>query len=171
MKVELDSLIAQHAQSEESQQAQELIAYMYVEFPEIKEAAQAQEAEVIYTYPDSVQEHYLLIALHAEEDVNMVNFNLLNYNLDNFNQYDLTIQRVQLEDSYNMLVVQTFINADGASRYLEVLEEDLGEIMGDIPAGRYRFMTIGSDNFEVLVEEKQHHPYYLFYQKHYLGQE
>jgi len=65
--------------------------------------------------------------------VNQVNFNLLNYNLDNFNQYDLTIQRVELDDSYNMLAVKTFINADGAMRYLEVLEENRNEILGDIP--------------------------------------
>jgi tetratricopeptide (TPR) repeat protein len=171
MKVELDSLIAQHAESEESLQAQEIIAYMFVEFPEIKEAAQAQEAEVIYTYSDSVQEHYVLIALHTEEDVNQVNFNLLNYNLDNYNQYDLSLQRVNLEDSYNMLAVKTFINADGANRYLEVLKENLGEILGDIAPGRYRLMIIGMKNFDVLVAEQQHNPYYLFYQKYYLEQE
>jgi hypothetical protein len=171
MKVELDSLIAQHAEAEESEQAREIIAYMFVEFPEIKEAAQAQEAEVIYAMPDSVQEHYLLIALHTEEDVNQVNFNLLNYNLDNYNQYDLTIQRVDLEDSYNMLAVKAFINADGAERYQESLEENLEEILGDIPTSRYSIMTIGFENFEVLVAEKEHIPYYLFYQKYYLGQE
>lgn len=171
MKVELDSLIAQHAQSEESLQAQEIIEYMFVEFPEIKEASQAQEAEVIYTMSDSVQEYYFLIALPSEEDVNQVNFNLLNYNLDNFNQYDLNIQRVELEDSYNMLAVSTFINADGANRYLEAIEGAREEILGEIPANRYKFMIISQENFDVLVSEKEYNPYYLFYLNHYLNQE
>ncbi|MEN8201210.1 MAG: tetratricopeptide repeat protein [Bacteroidota bacterium] len=171
MKVELDSLIAQHAQSEESLQAREIIAYMFVEFPEIEEAAQAQEAEVIYTMSDSVQEHYFLIALHSDEDVNQVNFNLLNYNLDNYNQYDLTIERVGLDDSYNMLAVKTFISADGTMRYLEAMEENRDVILEDIPGTKYDFMIITLDNFDVLVSEKEYKPYKLFYQKYYLEQE
>jgi len=171
MKVELDSLIAQHAQTEESLQAQEIIAYMYVEFPEIKEAAQAQEAEAIYIMSDSVQEHYFLIALHSAEDVNQVNFNLLNYNLDNFNQYDLSIDRVGLDDSYNMLSVKTFIDAEGANRYKEVIEENLLAILGDIPGSQYRLMIITLGNYEVLVSEKEYNPYYLFYLNHYINQE
>jgi len=171
MKVELDSLIAQHPSSEESLQAQEIVAYMYVEFPEIKEAAQAQEAEVIYTASDSVQEHYFLIALNSAEDVNQVNFNLLNYNLDNYNQYDLTIERVELDDSYNMLAVKIFISAEGAMRYQEDIEENKEMILGDISGSQYRFMIITLGNFDVLVSEKKHNPYYLFYLKYYLNQE
>ena len=50
--------------------------------------------------------------------MNQVSFDLLNYNLDNFNQYDLNIEQLRLTDGYNMLVVKTFNNAEGASRYL-----------------------------------------------------
>jgi len=86
MKTELDSLVAQHPGTEESLQAQELIDYMYETFPVIKEAAQAAEAEVLYTSVDSLQEHFFLLALRTAEDVNQVSFDLLNYNLDHFNQ-------------------------------------------------------------------------------------
>ncbi len=171
MKVELDSLIAQHPSTEESQQAQEIVDYMYIEFPEIMEADQAQEAEVIYAAPDSVQEHYFLIALHSSESVNQLNFDLLNYNLDNFNQYDLTIDRVELTDSYSMIAVKTFINSEGAKRYREVIEANKVEIFGEIPESKYRMMIISSENFGVLFSEKEFNPYYLFYQKHYQNQE
>ena len=36
---------------------------------------------------------------------------------------------------------------------------------------KYRIMIISRDNFEVLSEQKEVTPYYLFYQKHYLEQE
>ena len=167
MKVELDSLISQHPGVEESTVAQELIDYMYVEFPEIKEADQAKEAEVIYSNYDPEQEHYLLIALNSSVDVNQVSFDLLNYNLDNFNQYDLNIERVDLTDSYNMLAVKIFTNSEGASRYLQVIEENRGEILTGIESSQYRMMIISLDNFVILSEQKVNNPYYLFYLKHY----
>jgi len=171
MKVEFDSLIAQHPLAEESIQAQEIIDYMYVEFPEIKEAEQAKEAEVIYSGYDLEQEHHFLIALHSSENANQVSFDLLNYNLDHFNQYDLNIERIELTDSYNILVVKTFTNAEGAVRYQEVIQENQDEILVGIEASKYRMMVISLDNFAILSEEKVFNPYFLFYQKHYLIQE
>ncbi|MCK4745848.1 MAG: tetratricopeptide repeat protein, partial [Bacteroidales bacterium] len=171
MKVNLDSLLAQHPGTDESTQAQEIIDYMYVEFPEIKEADQAKEAEVIYAMYDPDQAHQFLIALHSSENVNQVSFDLLNYNLDNFNQYDLSIERLDLSDGYYMLVVQTFNNAEGAARYLDVIRENSTVILNGIPETNFRMMVISLDNFATLAQQQAHNPYYLFYLKHYLNQE
>jgi len=171
MKVALDSLIAQHPGTEESEQAQEIVDYMYVEFPEIKEAAQAAEAEAVYVAVDSTQEHYFLLALRSDENENQVSFNLLNYNLDHFNQYNLEVDELGLTDSYNLIYVSLFNNAEGAGRYQQVIEENLQEIMGGISPTKFRMMIISTENFGILSEEKEFNPYYLFYLKHYLGQE
>jgi len=171
MKTELDSLIAQHPSTEESNLAQEIIDYMYVAFPVIKEADQAREAEEIYTVFDLEQEHHFLIALLPGENVNQVSFDLLNYNLDHFNQYDLNIENVEMENSNNLLIVSTFTNAEGAERYLQVIEENHVEILADIPSSQYRMMIISLDNYEILLEQKAYVPYYLFYKKHYLNEE
>ena len=171
MKTGLDSLIAQHPGTEESEHALEMVAYMYMEFPEIKEAAQAAEAEAVYAAVDTMEEHYFLLALRADENVNQVSFNLLNYNLDNFNQYNLEVGEMTLEDAYNLLSVKVFNNAEGASRYQEVIRQNSQEILGDILPSKYRFMIISTSNFEILSREKEFKPYYLYYLKHYLGQE
>jgi TolA-binding protein len=171
MKIELDSLIAQHPATAESTQAQEIIDFMYVEFPEIKEAAQAQEAEEIYTEFDPAQEHHFLLALQSSEDVNQVSFDLLNYNLDHFNQYDLSIEQIQMTDSYHLLVVKTFTNEDAARRYLQVIGENSDQILEGISSSLYHLMIISADNFVTLADKKVQNPYYLFYRKHYLNQE
>jgi tetratricopeptide (TPR) repeat protein len=171
MKVALDSLIAQHPSTEESLQAQEIVDYMYLEFPEIQEADQAAEAEEVYAVIDSTQEHYFLLALRSDENVNQVSFNLLNYNLDNFNQYNLDVGEADLTDSYQLLVVKLFNNAEGADRYLQVIETNLQEIMEGIPPTKFKMMIISAENYNILLEEKEHNPYYLFYLKHYLNQE
>ena len=171
MKVELDSLIAQHPGTEESQQAQEIIDYMFVAFPVIKEAEEAKVGEEIYTEFDPDQEHYFLITMPAGENINRVSFDLLNYNLDYFNQYDLQIERLDLTDGYNMLVVKTFNNAEGASRYMQVIRDNSSQILAGIDESNYRMMIISLDNYAILVEQKVHNPYYLFYLKHYQNKE
>ena len=171
MKVALDTLIAQYPSSEEGLQAQEIIDYMFLEFPEIKEADQAAEAEIIYTALDSTQEHFFLLAIHVSQNVNQVSFDLLNHNLDHFNQYDLSIDQMEMLDSYNTLVVKLFNNAEGASRYLRDIEENRDTVLQEIPPSLYRMMIISEANFVTLTERKELTPYYLFYQKHYLKQE
>ncbi len=144
---------------------------MYVAFPVIKEADEAKEAEVIYTDYDPDQEHYFLLAMQAGENINQVSFDLLNYNLDNFLEYDLSVERLELNDGYQMIVVQIFTNAEGAGRYLDVIRENSSQIVVGVPETNYRMMIISLDNFAVLSVEKVHNPYYLFYLNHYLNQE
>ncbi len=168
MKVALDTLILRYPATEESIQAQEIIAYMYVEFPEIMEADLAADAEMVYTAIDSTQEHYFILAIHSSQNVNQVSFDLLNYNLDNYNQYDLSIDQIDMLDSYHSLVVSRFNNAEGASRYLQDILLNGESVLGQLERSQYRIMIISGDNFEVLSERKELVPYYLFYQKHYL---
>ncbi len=171
MKTEFDSLISKHPGTEESLQAQEIIDYMYVAFPVIKEADEARVAEEIYSIYDPGQEHYFLLALQTGENVNQVSFDLLNYNLDNFNAYNLEIERLELKDGYHMIVVQAFTNAEGASRYLELIRENRSQILAGVSDSNFRMMIISSDNYATLSGEKVQNPYYLFYLKHYLNQE
>ncbi len=171
MKTELDSLISQHPGTEESIQAQEIIDYMYVAFPVIKQADEARVAEEIYSDFDPDQEHYFLLALQSGENVNQVSFDLLNYNLDNFNEYNLEIERLELTDGFYMLVVQLFTNADGAGRYMEVIRAKGSQILSGVQESNYRMMIISKDNYATLSREKVQNPYYLFYLKHYLNQE
>ena len=170
MKVALDTLISQYPTSEEGLQAQEIIDHMFMEFPEIKEADQAAEADLLYTAVDSTQEHYFLLAVHATQNVNQVSFDLLNHNLDNFNQYDLSIDLLEMTDSYNVLVVKLFNNAEGATRYLRDIQENRETILAELSPSQYRMMIISLDNFGTLSERKELTPYYLFYLKHYLNQ-
>jgi len=171
MKSALDSLIVWYPTSEESLQAREIIEYMYVEFPEIRDADLAAGAEEVYTAIDSTREHYFILAVHSSQNVNQVSFDLLNYNLDNYNQYDLSIDQVDMLDSYHALVVGRFNNAEAASRYLRDILENRESILSQIDGSQYRTMIISGDNFDILSDRKELIPYYLFYQQHYLMRE
>lgn len=166
MKEELDTLIAKFPETEIAQEAQEIIDYMYVAFPEVKEADQVKEAEELYTY-DSTAPHKFLLALEKSENLNLVNFNLLNYNLDNFNEYDLEIELEELDVDYNLLVVGEFSDREGVQRYTERVRTDIFEIMGEIPQESYEVVIISSDNYRKLLEVKEVKPYLLFFRQNY----
>ena len=167
MKSELDSLIASHPGTEESVQAKEIIDYMYVAFPVIKEADEVKVAEVIYRFePDS--RHYLCLALNKSENINQVNFDLLNYNLDNFNQYSLVIEKVDFNPRENLLIVRAFNSKSGAERYRDNVIANLDQITKEIPETNYNIFLITKDNYETMIKEKTLNPYILFYNKYYL---
>mgnify|MGYP001819179263 CR=1 FL=1 len=171
MKVALDTLIAQYPETEEGLQAQEIVDYMYVEFPEILQADQAAEGAMIYTDVDSAQEHFFILAVHTSQNVNQVNFDLLNHNLDHYNQYDLSLVQLEFSDSYNILVVSPFNNAEGASRYLQDIDRNRDVILKEMDPTQSRMMIISKENYGTLSESKEIIPYYLFYQNRYLIQE
>lgn len=166
MKTALDSIVAWYPNTEIADEAQEIIEYMYVAFPVIKEADQAREAGQLYNF-NSNATHRFMLALKKSENLNLVNFNVLNYNLDNFNNYDLKIELKQLKVAYNLLTVSGFSTYEGVTRYAARIRTDIGEVMGEIPAGNYEVLTISEENYNKLLEDQQFIPYLLFYKQNY----
>ncbi|MEZ5069478.1 MAG: tetratricopeptide repeat protein [Bacteroidales bacterium] len=167
LKAGLDSLIARYPDTEEGIQATETVAYLYMEFPEIQQAEQEQRAEELYTSFDPSQEHYFLLVLLKQANVNQVSFDLLNYNLDHFNQYNLEIDRLTLEDASQVLVVKLFNNARTATRYLDAIRGAGDQVVKNLEPSLYRMMVISRDNLEILSRDKHQEPYFLFYQNQY----
>ncbi len=166
LKTELDSILAWYPGTEIAKEAQDMIDYMYVAFPVIKEADQVKEAVNLYTYtPES--NHRFLLALMKSEDLNQANFNLLNYNLDNFNTYDLKIELKQLNVDYNILVVGGFTNNEGVERYAERVKNDIVDIVGEMSSDFYALSLISEENYAKLLEVKEFKPYLLFYRQNY----
>lgn len=168
MKTELDSIVAWYPGTELAAEAKEIIDYMYVTFPEVKEADQAREAVELYTYdPDA--EQLFLLAVKKGRNLNLVNFNLLNYNLDNFNAYDLVIELKNLGVDYNLLHVKGFADNQGVRRYADRVREDISQIMGEIPGEDYEVVLISRENYKKLLEAKEFKPYLLFYRQNYVN--
>lgn len=167
MKAELDSILANYPGTPVAAEAKEIIDYMYVAFPVIKEADQVKEATQIYNL-DLEANHYFLLALKRNQNLNLVNFNLLNFNLDNFNSYDLEIVLQRLETDYNLLVVKGFNDIEGVRRYAEKVETSIQDIMGEISPEAYELVLISDKNLATLIREKKVVPYLLFYRQNYM---
>jgi tetratricopeptide (TPR) repeat protein len=166
MKAELDSVVAMYPGTSLASEAQQVIDYMYVAFPVIREADQIREAKELYFYdPDA--DHRFALALKKSENLNLVNFNLLNYNLDHFNEYDLKIELKTPGVDYNLLVVDGFTGYEGVARYTARVRSEIIEIMGEIPPDAYDVVMISDENYKKLLEAKEVEPYLLFYKNNY----
>lgn len=166
MKTELDSIVALYPGTEIANEAQQVIDYMYVAFPVIKEADQIRTAVQLYSYdPDA--DHRFALALKKSENLNLVNFNLLNYNLDHFNEYDLKIEIKKPGVDYNLLVVDGFSDYEGVARYTDRVRNEIIEIMGEIPPEAYEVVMISDENYKKLLDVKEVEPYLLFYKNNY----
>jgi len=166
MKTELDSLIAWYPGTDIAAEAQEVIDYMYVAFPVIRQTDQVKEAEEIYLYEPG-KKHFFAIALKKDQDVNQVNFNLINYNLDNFPNYDLTTEMKGIDAEYNLIIVRGLADLDAVNRYATRVREDYSVVLGEIPVSGYTICTISEMNLTTLTSRKEMVPYLLFYSKHY----
>jgi tetratricopeptide (TPR) repeat protein len=166
MKTELDSVVAWYPGTEIAAEVQEIIDYLYVTFPEFKEADQEREAVQLYTYQPEA-DHRFLLAVRKSENLNLINFNLLNFNLDYFNAYDLKIGMHQQLTDYNLLTVTGFAGFEGVSRYAARIREDIVEVMGEIPGEAYEVVLISDENYATLLEAKEFVPYLLFYRQNY----
>ena len=166
LKTELDTIVARFPGTEIAMEAKDIIDYMYVAFPVIKEADQVKEAVQLYTFTPT-SPHKFMIALKKSENLNLVNFNLLNYNLDNFNNYDLQIELKKPGVDYNLLVISSFTDTEGLKRYMERVKADASEIMGEIPADAYSIVRISNENYTKLLTAKEVTPYLLFYKQNY----
>ncbi|PID93369.1 MAG: hypothetical protein CSA96_00060 [Bacteroidetes bacterium] len=171
LKQALDTLLVRFPDSEEALAAQEMIEYMYMEFPEIREADQVAEAEALYVDYDPEQPHYFLLALPASANANRASFELLNFNLDRYNPYNLELDKFLADAGQPVIVVKLFNNADGAMRYLASIREQAALIVSDAPPEAIQMMVISRDNLEILNKEKLIQPYYLFFRDHYLTQD
>lgn len=166
LKTELDTIVARFPDTEIAMEAKDIIDYMYVAFPVIKEADQVKEAVQLYTFAPNAP-HKFMIALKKSENLNLLNFNLLNYNLDNFNNYDLQIELQKPGVDYNLLVISSFTDLEGLKRYMQRVKEDASEIMGEIPSDAYSIVRISNENYSKLLKAKEVTPYLLFYRQNY----
>jgi len=166
MKKELDTLIAQYPNAEVTPLAKEMVSYMYEAFPVIKEKEQEEQAKDLYLV-DPNATHFFMIALKKSEDMNQVSFNLLNFNLDNFNNYDLQIDKLSLNNDYNLIIVKTFTNFQGARRYGEQVSRNQIDITGELPASSFIMLPISISNYTQLLKNKDLKPYRIFYENNF----
>jgi len=153
--------------SEETETANEIIAFLERTLPVLKEEEEIVEAQEIYAYNDSAVHYYLLVVNRFEVNVNQLIFNIINYNLDHYDGVDLETTGEMLNDTLNIITVKPFLALSEGQDYSEkiILDES---VINELQQGGYYSLIISDENFATLKKDKSVSKYDKFFKMKYL---
>jgi len=167
-KTALDTLVARYPESPEGIRAKEISDFLKNEKPEIRIAEDTQIAETIYQYNPQQPHLVLILAANTSANINQIVFDVINYNLDNFQNKGYKSEGTMEKDSYLMITVSSFANADEAMVYLRKLQAS-NPIRGADKA-ILSYYVISRENLTRFTEDKNPERYRIFYEKNYVSQ-
>jgi tetratricopeptide (TPR) repeat protein len=166
LKQELQEVSRSFPGTDESKRADELIAYLNKEVPDLKLEEEVEIARDIYLGDASGQHHFVIIIKDSKLDINRLTFDVINFNIDNYTNENYSSRGQLIDDSYIMITVgpvaDEFIAADYYNQF------DYLKVLNNIGATEVITFTITPANLEVLMNDKDPDRYYLFFKENYL---
>lgn len=161
----LQMIMAKYPGSEIASDAQNLVNYMDMEHPELREAQEIKISKQLYQNdPDA--RHLFVFALNKKINANQLVFNIINYNLDHSDSLNLMVEIIGVGTDQNLIAVKTFVNQKQAKQYLLAIVVS-EEIHKDFPEVTMIPFIISENNFQTLVGDKSVDRYLKFYNENY----
>ncbi len=165
----LDTLISTTSDPEIAERSSAILAYIMDTDKEVKIETEKIEAEEIYK-PDSAGDFAFGMFISGTVDINQLKFEFINLNLDIFPNKTFDIVDEKLDENVSALFVRQFPDMQEAWDYHEqVLRNNM--IFQVIGESEFRLFIISAGNITVLTEDRVANKYWLFFQKHYTGNE
>jgi hypothetical protein len=93
-------------------------------------------------------------------------FNLINFNLDNYDEKNLKVETVEINSKQNLLVIKAFSGRQESSEYITALNTDQ-KVLKDYNDPSVSIVSISTNNYDILLEDKSPERYLKFYTEHY----
>lgn len=165
-KDELNALIKQWPESEESKKAGEIIAFINQEIPELKIEEEKEIAEVLFTVDTLVNHVFTLIIENPAFNINQASFDVISYNIDNYTNLNYRTEGTLVADKYIMITVSGFKEYSMVMDYYTLFSTE--KIVRNPSGSKMYSFIISSDNLKVLNNDKKPERYLLFFQENYL---
>lgn len=161
----LQALVVKYPNTDVADDARNLIRYMDMEHPEIREAVDvATSREMFKTEFNS--DHVFGLVVDKKTNVNQLVFNIINYNLDQFDKLNLRVDITEWSSTQNLVVVKPFKSSSEAGEYLAAITAFEG-ITRDIAEIRFTPLVISTGNLSTVKSEKAPDLYLKFYKENY----
>ncbi len=166
-RAELNNLIKTWPASEESKNAQDVIAYLNQKTPELKVEEDKQIAAELYIADTTSAHVFALIIADPSFNITQATFDVISYNIDNYTNKNYRTEGTLVADKYLMITVSGFSN------YRQTLDYFMAFLTARIvrnPAGVKMFtFIINNNNLKVLGTDKDPERYLLFFNEKYLS--
>lgn len=161
----LNDIIARHPNTEVSEAAKNIIAYMNKEHPALLEAEEKTIAEKLYQFSEN-SEHYAALIVDKKSNNNQLIFNIINFNLDNFDKEGLKIEMVEINAHQNLMLIKTFPNMTKSMQYITLFKAD-PNVFKDYDNPSVEIFSISLENYRTLMDDKSPDRYLKFYREYY----
>jgi tetratricopeptide (TPR) repeat protein len=181
----LDSLISQlkmiihkYPNSDVKPLAQNILASIVKDNPELKEAAMAElpdepqpepEKESPYKFNAGGQHMFMIVADSKEMRLNPFKVKLSDYDLKYYSLENLTVNSLVLDNEHYLITVGNFNNAQKAKDYLDAISAS-DYVYADLKPGSFYNFVISTENYPVFFKEKDIGGYSKFFEKNYNNQ-
>jgi tetratricopeptide (TPR) repeat protein len=161
----LKALVVKYPNTDVADDANNLIRYMDMEHPEIREAVDVAASREMFT-SDFDADHVCGLVVDKKTNVNQLIFNIINFNLDQFDKLNLRVDITDWSSTQNLVVVKPFKHSKEAMEYLTTLTAFEG-ITRDIAEIRFTPLVISIGNLNTVKSEKSSDLYMKFYKENY----
>jgi tetratricopeptide (TPR) repeat protein len=166
-KDELNVLIKQWPGTVESQRANELIAFLNKEIPELKVEEDKAIAREIYFEEPNVAHYFVLIIQDPKFNINQATFDVINFNIDNYTNKNYRTQGLLVDDKYIMITVGNFTNAEQALEYYRTFVPET--IVRNAKKDEIITFVISNSNLDTLNKDKDPNRYQIFFSGTYIN--
>ena len=167
LRKELNELIKAYPKSDEATAANDIIALMDVQHPEIKNAAEQEIAKEIYKPAAENDKHFFAMVIPLKKvNQNQLVFNLINFNLDNYVNSNLTVKAENLGASNQLVLVREFKNKAEAMNYLKAVSANKN-ILKDVGGNVLASFIISEVNLNTLKKDGSESRYMNFFNDNY----
>lgn len=130
-----------------------------------EETSGESEEEIIYSY-DPGAEHFFVIVVRNDVDINQLRFNFISFIVDYYNLDDFDIENEPLTSDFTNLAIKSFENVEKANLFYKRLLND-PEVLQSFDDEQYQYFLISSNNYSKFIEDKSVRYYLEFFNKEY----
>ena len=168
-KDELNVLIKQWPDSEESKKAGEIIAFINQEIPELKIEEEKGIAETLFIADTSLVHVFALIIENPAFNINQATFDVISYNIDNYTNMNYRTEGILVDNKYIMITVSGFRKFAKLFEYYNAFSTE--NLVRNPSSSKMYSFVISNDNLKVLNNDKKPERYLLFFRENYLPEE
>jgi tetratricopeptide (TPR) repeat protein len=118
-----------------------------------------------YTYKPNTT-HYVMIEAKPDAKFSGLRAGLSDYNMMTPNKSNITVTTTSFDANSGVIICKQFNNAADAKKYMNEIKA-VNALFRDYKASDYQVMTISSENFDILMIQRNVMNYKTFYAKQY----
>ena len=165
-KQELADIVKTYPKTDESNKAEEIIAFLNQKIPELKVEEDKQIASEIYL-ADTISNHvFVLIIPDPAFNINQATFDVISYNIDNYTNKNYRTEGILVDNKYIMITVSGFTNFRQSFEYYNSFLFE--KLVRNSSNTKMMTFIISNENLKVLNKDKNPGRYQLFFTEKYL---